>query len=194
MRAFTHHILDIPLRKDFISVAREGDGMKKTWHLAYGESYAAHFPAGAVVDVDRDYKGTKLDDFVFNSMGWLVVTERVKAILGTEPITSEVFPLGIRDRKGKLVQRSYFLVNVLGTVDCLDLNRSEYERSAFKPEEVHTFERIVLDPARIPPDQTLFRLKERPTVKIIRSDLIARLREAGVTGFDLLELDAPIMI
>lgn len=194
MRAFTHHILDIPIRKDFISVAREGDGMKKTWLLRKGERYGAFFPAGAAVDVDQDYKGTKLDDFVFNALSWLVVTERVKSIFEKEPITSEVFPLGIRNRKGKPVERPYFLVNVLGTVDCLDLNRSEYERSAFKPEEVHTFERIVLDPARIPPDQTLFRLKECPSVKIIRSDLVARLREAGVTGFDLLELDAPVMI
>ncbi len=45
-----------------------------------------------------------------------------------------------------------------------------------------------------PPDATLFRIKEQPQTLIVRSDLVERLRKAGVGGFELLELDTPVMI
>jgi hypothetical protein len=194
LTAHTYSILRVPPRKEFASISTYPDEMEDPWLLSEGASYAALFPAGLAAEMDTDHKGSKLADFVENSMQWLIVSERVRELLGKEPAQLEVFPLGILDKKGKRVEKPYFLAHLLGTVDCVDLEKSIFVRSSFKPAQVHTFNKLVLDPARIPSDATLFRIKEQPRTKIIRADLVERLRAAGIDGFDLWELNAPIVL
>jgi hypothetical protein len=92
------------------------------------------------------------------------------------------------------VKAAYHLAHPVGPVDCVDLKRSEISFSAVAPDEARSIRRLVLDAARVPEDRTIFRIKEYAKAIIVRSDLVQRLHDAGVGGFELLDLDAPIMI
>ncbi len=190
MSALTYSIFQVSSGKEYAAVT-DPSGLEDAWLLDEGAPYAAHWPAGLAAEMDRR-KGTKLRDFIYNPMEWLVVSERARDLLVKEPVQLEIFPLGILDKKGRRIDQPYFLTHLLGAVDCVDLQQSEFVRSSFNPAQVHTFNRLVLDPARIPAEPTLFRIKEQPCTKIIRSDLVERLRAAGIDGFELWDLDSPV--
>lgn len=195
MNKLKHHILRVPTRPEYAKVDQEPRGIKKQWLMGEGQPMSAFFPKDAKLTLSDRHKGQKLDDFVANPFQWLIVSEKAWRVLEQEPVKFERFPVTLYDAKGKKVlSRDYCVAHLLGTADCVDLKKSEYEWSAMEPTEVHTFDRLVLDPKRIPEDQTLFRIKEQPRSKIIRSDLVERLEDAGVGGLELWKLDAPIAL
>ncbi|HYO52713.1 imm11 family protein, partial [Archangium sp.] len=184
----------VPGSEESAYIEQEIDDLDKPWLLSEGVRMGAEFPAGAPCYISRKWRGMRLDDFVSNKFDWLVVSERVRKILETEPIEVEWLPIRLFDQKKREVQASYALAHIIGTVDCIDLARSDFDRSAAWPEEIFILRRLVLDMARIPKHAILFRLKEKSRTLIIRSDLVEKFHAAGVTGFSLLGLDTPILL
>jgi hypothetical protein len=162
--------------------------------LREGLSVKTSFPGNATCYLSMRHKGKKLSDFFSNIMGHLIVNDKARAVLETEKLAWEWYPLKIVDQKEKPFTSKYTWAHLLGQTACVDLKKSEYTPDPMDPACVHTFERLVLDPKRIPKDASLFRIKEQPGTKIIRSDLVERLTAATVTGFKLLELDSPILL
>jgi hypothetical protein len=193
-RASTYQVLDVPSRTQYVKINHPPTGFRHFPRVDDGISVGGLFPEKAVMDHAYNSKGKKLDDFVYNTLGWLIVSEKVKAVLAQEPKGFEFYPLGFRDRKKVLSKETYFLAQVLGLADCVDLERSVYTRSAHKPEQFLFLDKLVLDEKRIPKKAVLFRVKEMPTTYVIRADLVERLQVAGVTGFTLLELGAPVSL
>jgi hypothetical protein len=194
MTKLTHHILQVSTRPQYAKVDKEPRGIKKLWFLSEGKPMGEYFPKDAQLFLSERHKGQKLDDFIFNPFEWLIVSEKAWAVLEKEPVRFERFPVTLFDHKKNVLSRDYCVAHLLGTADCVDLERSKYEWDSMDPEEVHTFEKLVLDPRRIPEEETLFRIKEQPSSLIIRSDLVERLEDAGVSGFELWKLNAPIML
>jgi hypothetical protein len=169
--------------------------MLRPMDLRNGLSVKVSFPEQAVCKMSKRHKGKKLADFFANIMGHLIVTEKARAVLEAEPnLRWEWYPIEIVDQGGKPLKARYTWAHLLENYECLDRSKSKYTASSMDPASVHTFHKMVLDPKRVPDDRTLFRLKEQPGTKIIRSDLVKRLQAAGVTGFELLKLDSPILL
>lgn len=196
MPKLSHHILEVSSRPQYAKIDQDPSGLKKSWLMGEGKPMGSFFPKDARLDLSAYHKGQKLDDFIYNPMQWLIVSEKAWRVLEQERLKLERFPVTLysSSRKRTALSRDYCVVHLLGTADCVDLKKSEYEWSSMEPTEVHTFTRLALDPKRIPKDETLFRIKEQPRSKIIRSDLVERLEDAGVTGFELWKLDAPILL
>jgi hypothetical protein len=194
MAGFTYYILTVPRRPEYGLIRDDPKGATKTYLVDQGKSFAGHLPKDAKVRLDKRHKGTKLCDFISNVASWLIVSEKVRAILAAEPNPSEVYPLKVLDLKGRPIKAPYFFVHPIGTVDCVDLRRSEYNRSSMEPDMIMSFQRLLLHQKKIPSDRTLFRLKEFPVTTIIRSDLLDKLKVAGVKGIQLLGLDTPVFI
>jgi len=142
----------------------------------------------------KKHQGMKLDDFVDNIFRWILCSERARAVLAAECDNVEVYPLEILNHKRKPVGVPYFFVQVVGVVDCVDLERSEFKRDHAWQDKLLSVYKLVLREQAIPEHLKLFRLKEKPEDLIIRSDLVAKLREAGLTGFGLLDTGAPILL
>jgi len=187
-------ILTVPRREEFAYLEQELDDLDKPWLISEGVRLGSEFPVGAPCYISRKWRGMKLDDFVSNKFSWLVVSERARKVLEAEPVEVEWLPIRLFDQKKREVQAPYTLAHLIGTVDCIDLARSDFDWSAGSPGEILILRRLLLDTARIPEHASLFRLKEQPQTIIIRSDLVEKLHAAGVTGFSLLEQDTPIML
>jgi hypothetical protein len=187
----TYRILQAPRVEEFAYFKEDVRDFDEPWLIGEGEPAAAVFPKGATV---RLTGGQRLADLVNNVHQWLVASDKVLGILRQEPIKLEILPISLLDKKGRPVPGRYSIANVLGTVDCLDLKKSEYTPSAMDEGLIMAFDRVVLDPKRIPRKPTLFRLKRMSDLLIVRSDLVARLEAAGVTGMSFLDLDAPVFL
>jgi hypothetical protein len=188
------HVLTVPSRPQFGYIDRDPGGATKTFLVGEGRSFKGHLPGDATIALDSKQKGTKLDDFIANSLSWLIVSEEARALLAAEPNPCEVYPLRVLDLKGRPIKTPYFLFHPIGTVDCVDLTKSEYDRSSMAPDMILGFQRVALHQKKIPPARTLFRLKENPRIYIVRSDLLDRLTRAKVTGHEVLDLDTPVFI
>lgn len=194
MASFEYFILTVPRRPEYGLIRRDPKGATATYLVGEGKPYGGHLPAAAAVQLDPKHKGMKLDDFIENNMEWLIVSEKVRAIFAAEPNPSEVYPLRVLDLKGRPLKTPYFFIHPVGTVDCVDLVKSEYRRSSMEPDTIMAFQRLVLHLRKIPRDRTLFRLKESPTTYIIRGDLLDKLAYAEVDGIKVLDLDTPVFI
>jgi hypothetical protein len=194
MAKHDYFVLTVPSRPQFGYFDRDPKGATKTYLVGEGSSFKGHLPGEATIALDSKHKGMKLDDFISNSLSWLIVSEKVRALLAAEPNRCEVYPLKVLDLKGRPVKAPYYFVHPVGTVDCVDLAKSEYDRSSMEPAMILGFQRVVLHQRKIPPDRTLFRLKENPRTYIVRSDLLDKLKVAEVKGIQLLGLDTPVFI
>jgi hypothetical protein len=194
MAKLDYCILTVPRRPEYGAVRDDPEGATDTFLVGEAKSFAGHLRVGATVQLDPKHKGSKLDDFIDNKMEWLIVSEKVRALVAAEPNPCEVYPLTVLDLKGRPINAPYFFVHPVGTVDCVDLDESKYERDAMVPDLFLTIERLVLRTERIPPDRTLFRLKESPRTYIVRDDLLDRFAGAGVRGIKVIDLGSEVFV
>lgn len=158
--------------------------------LHEGALCASWFPRDLVVPLDKD-RGKKIPNAIPNTDHWLFVDGKVKAVFEANlPRGSvEFLPAKVRDHKKSIVDREFWIANVLTVVDCVDLKKSEYVLSEIDPTQVSRFARLVLDPKRIPGTAKLFRLASKKNLVIIREDLGKALRAEKITGMTFPSLD-----
>jgi hypothetical protein len=93
----------------------------------------------------------------------------LEAILDFGVDNIQYFPVTLRDQKsGKLEENQYLLVNIIGLLDCVDMERSKV--SWWKTGRGFDFESMVLDEGRTQ-GLPIFRLKDDPTKVIITQGL-----------------------
>ncbi|MFP2926890.1 imm11 family protein [Pyxidicoccus sp. 3LG] len=130
-------------------------------------------------------RGDMLCDFVPNLSMALILSEPAVELLRAEGVAAdeviEYLPITLLDKRGRPTRVRYYLVNPLLKVACMDAKASEFLKSS-GGEKVLSVERLVLEQERIPSDAKLFRLDECTEVIVIRSDLVQRIQEAGLTG------------
>jgi hypothetical protein len=157
--------------------------------LHEGVSVKSWFPTDSVFQLSDDY-GIKLTDSIPNTLNLQIVSEKLKRVLEEKSGAQlEFLPVHIRDHKNRLIPEPYFIVNPLGTVECVDRERSKFRNSAIRPDQVFRFYRLALDTAKIPSEAKLFRLKEQTDLIIVRQDLADDILIAGCDGmiFQLME-------
>ncbi|RKH26648.1 hypothetical protein D7Y13_20315 [Corallococcus praedator] len=161
----------------------------KEYELHEGISVQHWYPASVIFPLTEN-RGLELTDSVPNTLNLIIVSERLKRFLEANAgARMEFLPVQLRDQKGRLVPEPYFILNLLEVVECVDLEKSQFERSAIIPSFIAWFSLLVVDPARIPPEAKLFRLKEKPNLILIREDLAQVLVNEDYTGMMFLELE-----
>ncbi|RKH68641.1 imm11 family protein [Corallococcus llansteffanensis] len=170
-----------PLRKDPF----EGNG----YLLKEGVPCKDWFPEGLIFDLSKE-RGSKLTDSIPNTSALLVVSAKLKGILEKETPqgTIEFLPVRLRTPRKKTLDTPYFVANVLGTVACMDAQKSDFTMDSIIKDQVHRFRRLVLQEKKIPKDAKLFRLAEKSRLILIREDLGQIIIDEDCTGMIFQEL------
>jgi hypothetical protein len=119
-----------------------------------------------------------LDDMPWSLDSNFFVSDRFREFLEAEvPGHAQFLPVRMEGPGVDEAHRRYWAVNWLHLLDCIDLPRSMDEGTAgpWMPT-------VVIDPARIPPDILVGRLKHRLVTTIIRGDLVKKIKKAKFTG------------
>lgn len=154
----------------------------RSFQLCEGMPVASWFRPDSPFDLSEDY-GTKLADHVPNTLGFLMVSAKLRELLERHAGAQiEFLPITLRNQRKQLVKKPYFIANLLGSVDCVDMRRSEFSRSAIRKDQVRRFYHLVLDEKRIGPEDKLFRLSESKRTIVAREDLGKEILRAGCQG------------
>jgi len=150
-------------------------GMERgTWKPCTGVEVdvAAEYPAGARFYMWDRHPGVEVPSLVGNYISYLVVERRMKeSIERLNEARTQYLPVSIYNHKKRLAAADYFIVNPLGTFDCLDLERSEIERLE-GTEKVVAVRKLVLSAEKVKAAPALFRPREDPRRYIARGDLV----------------------
>ncbi len=129
------------------------------------------------------HPGKRVPDVITNAQECLMVSDRLKSLL-SQTIHSpvEYLPFILLNHKGRVADDSMWVVNLLDTVECADLEKSKGSKSPFHEGEIQDLVELHVLPERMPSDRQLFRVRECPAVMLARDDLRARMESEGMTA------------
>ncbi|MFP2907955.1 imm11 family protein [Pyxidicoccus sp. 3LFB2] len=159
--------------------------------LDEGEPVAALFPPEPTVRFSETFpKQRKVCDFMANIFGSNIVSAKVKRILEAQGAKNcEFIPLVILDHKGKVASKEHFLLQVLGHVEAVDMERSNVVMNSILKDRIGNFKHMVLDRKAIPPDAVIFRLSRKRDEFLVNQATYEALTKEGVTGLKCFKAD-----
>lgn len=159
-------------------------GVRDEFELAWGVSRARGWPGAARFEMNKKHpKDIRLADFLWNMSSLIVASLRVKELLEAEKVKGvEYLPVSIVNLKGRKEKAPYFLVNPVGLVDCIDVGKSRFTKSAIDPEEFMSVRKLVINPSRIRADARLFRMHHYLMRAVWREDLARAVTAQKLTG------------
>jgi len=155
-----------------------------------GQSVQESFPPDAEYPMDPEFPdNTVLADTLMNSQYLIVGSERLKDFLAKKQLSPvEYLKVRIRDHRGKSAA-SYWIINPLDNVDCLDHMASGALVSRVDKTQVIKVKRTILREDALDPSRQLFRITGYPQGILIRRDLADDIYAAGFSGIKFRELE-----
>jgi hypothetical protein len=173
-------------------VLKELVGVEKLYELKNGVPRAADFPDKASYRMHPDFPHhTILTDNLLNTDRLIVGSARLREFLEARSVQKvEYLPVLLRNPKGKVVSKTYAIINPIDPVDCLDVAKSGVTMSKIVKNKIQAVKKIVLDPSRVDAKRELFRLRGFPHVTLVRRELAEAIDGEGFTGIRWVELSA----
>jgi hypothetical protein len=138
---------------------------------------AKKFPKNVVFEMDqRRPTNVRLIDFHVDGKSPVIVSKRLRELIEqhSKPQYIEFLPITIKNHKGRIASKDYFIVHGSKVIDCLDLKASEAEYDLLETDRISEIKRLALDPKKIPPDVHLFRVKEFITPLLVMDGVLRR--------------------
>lgn len=152
------------------------------------------YPAKVVLDITAS-GGNMRVDFIRNLDRIILASSRARDLLVSKGVREndvELLPAFLRDKKGRVLDEPYTIVNPVVAIDCMDRKKSVFSTFS-NSDEVMDVRRLAILPGKIPERLVLFRLGEDPKHMLVRSDLVKAIERAGLAGFRAIPLGEDIM-
>lgn len=162
-----------------------------SWRLNGNDASVKNFfPEEVVFDL-VEHHGKKLLDYIPNYHNMLVVSSELKNILLDQAGSSfEFYKVKIRNHKGRIEKREYYVAHLLDSIACMDKKKSDVRTSKIDPTQLSRIKKLTLDKKRIPDDKKIFRLEEMKSLVIVRKDLAFEIfREKNCRGMLFLKME-----
>lgn len=169
----------------FLSKAPDGT-IDFKYLVTEGSKAADRWPEDARGVIDTDYGGSTARSLVGNTLGMLIVSKPVQEVMKRGKIGDvEFLPLALYTPKKKLLSSDYFVVNPIGTLDCLDLDASVIDRFKGK---IASIDEPVLSKKKLKDVPELFRIQDAPRRYVFSEGLIIELKKVNPDNFFFTEL------
>ncbi len=166
-------------------------GVEKIYRMMDGESVQAGFPTDAAFRFDPEFKRDTLPvDSYINVESMLVCSKPLKDFIeARSPAKIEYLPVTIFDHSGKALPHPHFIVHLVEPVDCINFDTSQVTWSASDSSSLLYVEHLEIDPARVPADRRLFRVKSLKGKAIMTRDFAEEIEAAGFKGAAWIDID-----
>ena len=173
----------------FCVVTDRRDSFDKIWYPSEGLRMGEFAPENLKLHMSEDFSGIVPSDFIRNNMGYQLIVDKVKTILDQHTrVEIEYIPFDLINHKGRAVKENCYIMNLIGTVDCVDREKTEGEESPMEEGEYQFIDRLFLHEDKIGAEKNIFRIDAMPHLLIIRKDLKALFERHGVTGVQYIEV------
>jgi hypothetical protein len=159
-------------------------GFSQQFLLLEGVPLQCQWPEDVVCKMSPRYpKDIKLSDNLYGC-GLTIVSGRLKErITPTEGGGQiEFLPVTVLNHKERVASKDYYLVNPLGSVDCIDIEKSGVVWNAIDTSSISAFQQLALKEDAIPPAVAIFRPTHRTQTILARRSLAEQLSADGFTG------------
>jgi hypothetical protein len=157
--------------------------------LHTGEPVWPRYPKDARIYMSKESPGIKLSSVLGNVKNFLIVSrdfkEAVEKLCGDKV---EYLPFTLYDHRKRVHSRDYFILNPLGTFDCLDLKKSDIQWGKAEPDKVIRVREPVLDRAKMKDAPQLFRVAQEPTTYVVGVELAREIYDRDFTNVIWTEL------
>lgn len=92
----------------------------------------------------------------------------------------EFFDIDVYDPETGTTYDAYKLVNIVGVVDCVDMEKSDLK--FYTDGDIKRIWKLVLDEGKIPGEMKVFRLEKFRTIIVVHDIVKKAFEKAGVTG------------
>jgi hypothetical protein len=167
------------------------DGLEQQSHKpALGRPLAPFFPEDARIYMDEDHPGVKLSSLIGNSCTIIIVAKPLQEVIEQHcrTVNIEYLPVSIYDHRRRLRGKDYFIVNPIGSIDCLDREASTIEWDPDDPTGVIAIDEYVLDRDKVASAPQLFRVDLDEVECVVGPELSEAILEGGFTNVDLTPL------
>ena len=158
-----------------------------------GVSLLADYPPqeDAIMKFDSNYPdGIKLYDFVESMNSFHVVNSKVKQLFQNLNIENlEFLPIHLWDHQNKIASDDYFILNPLGSVDFIDMDKSEYDIDDLDKTQICHIDKLIINDLKVPEDAKLFRATTMMGQLFINDEVKDALENANITGYKLMPAD-----
>ncbi|HEX5747390.1 MAG TPA: DUF1629 domain-containing protein [Archangium sp.] len=180
---------------DFTAIMAYPRAMTHIHKPSYGIRMGADYKAAYPFEMDPESTGLKIADVIHNTVGYLMVSARMKAFLEQHTKAEiEFLRFTLMNHKGRVESDDCYIVNVIGAHDWLDMEKTEGQRHPLEQERFTRLKRLILHEDRIDPETNLFRVSAAPGLLLVREDLKAKIEAAGFTGPAFYEAGTPIRL
>lgn len=168
------------------SIPNELRGVQKKFLLHKAVPLLATFPAEAAFHMNPDFPSDLvLPDNVRNGALAVLVSARVQQFLQAWPVPAvEYLPVKIIDPQGQVASHRHVIVNPVDPLDCIDRAQSVFTPGSLVPGSIERFEKLVIDPDRVPAERLLFRMRGFGEPIVVRRELAETMAEQGFSGLD----------
>ncbi len=188
-QASDYVIFNGPMRTDFALLDFIED-FADDYELMRGHAVAPDWPNDVCFRMSPDFKKRiKLSDNLVNSNKFLVASKPLQDFLLAEEVPDvEYLPLTIFNHKKKAEAAPYAIVNPIGTHDCVDLAASDVVMNTINSDYISVVKKLAIDPSKIGSTARLFRAKGLGTVIFFKRELADKVKAAGFTGIEFVEI------
>jgi uncharacterized protein DUF1629 len=185
---------DVDGERAVIDRAPEDLGLQY-YRLAKGVRIGDLYPDDARVLMSKKFQGLKLDSLLGNTKGFLIVKVPVKEAIEAHCADDDIeyLPFTLYNLKKRVQSKDYFIVNPIGTVDCLNLEASviKYVDKPGDPSHgaVVNVKKYVFEPKKLKRAPALFRVKEKPTRYVVNEQLASAFDKAKFSNISLTEVE-----
>ncbi|RKH07962.1 hypothetical protein D7V97_20890 [Corallococcus sp. CA053C] len=178
-----YFILEWTVLDGYCAIFSLPEGMPMIHKPARGIRMGSEFPDGLRFSMTKQEPGLKIADVIANAVNYFMVSKRMKELLEQHSGADiEFLRFVLLNHRGRVASEDCYIANVIGMQDCVDMDRSEGDRDALKPERFMYLRRLVLKEDTLAPEVKLFRTSAVPRLMLVRKDLKAQLEKEGVTG------------
>jgi hypothetical protein len=159
-------------------------GFQDQYLLMEGVPLLGQWPEDVVCKMSPKYpKDIQLTDNLHGG-SYVVISQRLKeriaALAGASQI--EFLPVTVMNHKGRAASKDYFILNPVGSVNCIDIEASGAVWNAIDETDISHFERLVLKGSAVPPDVGMLRPMHRTRTILVRRPVADQLTSEGFTG------------
>ena len=173
----------------FISSYVENIGLA-AYRPAKGKRVGEKYPENAEIHLQSEDPGIKLYSLIGNTHSYLIVDTAVKDTIvefcPDDETEIEMLPFTLINHKKRVHSKDYWIINPIGTFDCVNRSASEIE---FLDDDIVGVDKYVFDPKKLEKAPHLFRVPEDPTEYFISQSLAKAFKDKQFTNFFLVEIE-----
>ena len=186
-------VLKISAPEDSAYLSRVPSKGPGSYQYKKGESLIQEFKKHESLGMyfDPDYPDeTELFDFVDNINTLIIANKKVRDVLMYLELTNiEFLPIWLYDHQDQVASKEYAIINVLGSVDCIDMDKSEFDMGSIIKTQIFSIDKLILDHKAIPDDAKIFRATTKLDEIFVHDDVKNAMETAGLEGCVFIEAD-----